>query len=149
MFDPDFFTDEQYQNITSEFYKYAKKKHRPILDKESMKTALSNLDIIPKPTEAELNAMCTSNRTDLEEFFITIFCYLRGFGTRSEFISLCQLYDRKNTKMLAFSELTKILKQNPYRFSNEQIQSVKNLLNVHSENDKINYIDFATKFRSK
>lgn len=149
MFDPDFFTSNEYQVITEVFYKYAKRKQRPVLDQESMKKAISNLHLTPIPTPNELDAMCNSGHADLEKFFITIFWYLRGFGTRSQLISILQAYGDEKTKTITFSTISNVLKQNPYRFSDEQIADIKKKLKIKSENERINYVNFANEILHK
>ncbi|KAK8898727.1 centrin, EF-hand protein [Tritrichomonas musculus] len=149
MFDPDFFTDEQYQLIAKEFYNYAKMKQRPVLDQESMKKAILNLNLIPTPTPDELNAMCSSGHADLEKFFITIFLYLRGFGSKSQLISSLQLYGDEKTKTISISNLFKVLKESPYRLSDEQLSEIKKSLKAKSDNDRIDYIAFANKMLPK
>ena len=135
MFDPEFFTNDQYQQITAEFYQHAKKKRRPILDQESMKIAIKNLRLIPSPTEKELQAMCRSNHADLEEFFITIYWYLRGFGTRNEMITAFRALDTKKKGTIPFSKLSKALRDNPYRFNDNQLNDVRSLLKIRIDND--------------
>lgn len=149
MFDPDFFTNQEYQLITEMFYKYAKKKQRPVLDQESMKKAISSLHLIPSPTPNELNSMCNSTRADLEKFFITIFWYLRGFGTKSQLISCLQIYGDEKTKTITFSKISKVLKQNPYRLTEEQIEDIKRIFKIKSDEDQINYVAFANELLHK
>ena len=149
MFDPDFFTNDQYQQITAEFYQHAKKKRRPVLDQESMKIAIRNLKLIPTPTEKELSAMCRSSHADLEEFFITIFWYLRGFGTRNEMITSFSALDPKKRGLLPFSKLSKALRENPYRFNDNQLNDIRGLLKIRSDDDEVDYVAFAHQIRAK
>ncbi len=114
-----------------------------------MKKAISNLNLTPTPTANELDAMCDSAHADLEKFFITIFWYLRGFGTRSQLISSLQVYGDEKTKTITFSNVSKVLKQNPYRLSDEQIADIKKNFKIKNENDRINYVTFANEMLHK
>lgn len=148
MFDPDFLTDEQYNNYATQFVKFANNKGRGYLTKKTMKEALKGCRLIPAPSDKDLNAMCTSDRVDIEQFFIIIFWYLRGFGTRAELINTFQQIDKDHDGKISFSEIRSILSVQPNDFSSEQISTLRKELNC-AEDDLIDYTQFVNKIRPR
>ena len=148
MFDPDFLTDEQYVNYTNAFVKNAKGKGRGFLNRESMRKALISCRLIPAPSEKDLDAMCSSDRVDIEQFFIIIFWYLRGIGTRSELIHAFEQIDKDHDGKIPFNEIRSILSMRPNGFTNEQIMTLRKELNCY-EDDLVDYIAFVNKIRPR
>ncbi|KAK8866338.1 Calmodulin-like protein 4 [Tritrichomonas musculus] len=148
MFDPDFLTDEQYNNYATQFVKYANDKGRGYLTRKSMRDALKSCRLIPAPSEKDLNAMCTSDHVDIEQFFIIIFWYLRGFGTRAELIHSFQQLDKDHDGKIPFSEIRGILSVQPSKFTNEQISTLRKELKC-SEDDLVDYTQFVNKVRPR
>ncbi|OHT06070.1 EF hand family protein [Tritrichomonas foetus] len=148
MFDPNFFTDEQYVEYTNAFVKRAKGRGKGYLNKETMRKAIIACRLIPAPSEKDLDAMCTSDHVDIEQFFIIIFWYLRGIGTRAELIHAFQQIDIDNDGKIPFSEIRAILEMRPHSFSNEQILTLRKELNCF-EDDLVDYTLFVNKIRPR
>lgn len=148
MFDPDFLSDEQYIQYATEFMNYSNGKGRGYLNKKSMRDALKACNLIPPPTDKDLDAMCSSDRVDIEQFFFIIFCFLRGFGTRSELLRTFERIDQDHDGKIPFQEIEAILSIQPNKLSEEQISNLKNELNC-KEDGLVDYQEFVKKIRNK
>lgn len=147
MFDPDFFSDEQYLQINTVFKSHISQKGHRHLNREQMKEAIRELELIPAPTDIELDQMCTSDHVSVEQFTLVIYWFLRGYGTHDELIEAFKAFDTEKKGRIPYNQLISILSSKIPQLSKKQILLLQK--EFCYDNNMVDYIKLVEKIRPK